>query len=295
MSEGRAVDTPRIVTVGDNVVDCYPELGHMYPGGNAVNVAVNIARLGEASSYVGAVGTDDAGTLIKSSLVAEGVDCSRLRVVEGANALAWVRVVEGNRVFTGAELGVSRFEFTVDDLGWIAGAGIVHTGDCSGFESQLPTLRALPPLLSFDFSNQPWSYVEQVAPLVDIAVLSIEGSPELGPEVLAREVASCGPKYVAVTRGADGAFVLTPSGTASASAPRISTVDTLGAGDAFIARFLIGIARAETPAQIAEAATTYASGTCLFYGAFGYQAPMSGTDDHTPGTLQQVARGVTTE
>lgn len=267
----------------------------MYPGGNAVNVAVNVARLGEASSYIGAVGTDDAGALILSSLVAEGVDCSRLRVVEGPNARAWVQVVEGNRVFTGGELGVSRFEFASDDLGWIGGADIVHTGDCSGLESQLPTLSALPPLLSFDFSNQPWSYVEQIAPLVDIAVVSIEGSPELGPERLAREVAHCGPKYVAVTRGSEGAFVLTPRGTASATAPRINTVDTLGAGDAFIARFLIGIARAETAAQMAEAATTYASGTCLSYGAFGYQAPMSGIDDHTPGTLQQVARGITTE
>ena len=66
--------SPHLLAVGDNVVDCYPDLGVMFPGGNAVNVAVHARRAGASSAYLGAVGTDPAGDLVRGSLVAEGVD-----------------------------------------------------------------------------------------------------------------------------------------------------------------------------------------------------------------------------
>ena len=50
-----------LLTVGDNVVDRYPALGMLYPGGNAVNVAVHGRRCGAGTAYIGAVGTDLAG------------------------------------------------------------------------------------------------------------------------------------------------------------------------------------------------------------------------------------------
>ena len=36
----------KIICAGDNVVDCYVDQGVYYPGGNAVNVAVNCKRYG---------------------------------------------------------------------------------------------------------------------------------------------------------------------------------------------------------------------------------------------------------
>ncbi len=50
----------RLVAVGDNVVDCYPRLGLMFPGGNALGVAVHGRRSGAQAAYVGAVGDDAA-------------------------------------------------------------------------------------------------------------------------------------------------------------------------------------------------------------------------------------------
>ena len=71
-----------LLTVGDNVVDRYLDLGVLYPGGNAVNVAVHSRRCGAGTAYIGAVGTDLAGRTVLDALVAEGVDTSLLRVVE---------------------------------------------------------------------------------------------------------------------------------------------------------------------------------------------------------------------
>ncbi|MCZ8103253.1 MAG: PfkB family carbohydrate kinase, partial [Burkholderiales bacterium] len=64
----------RVVGVGDNDVDCYLADGQMYPGGNCFNVSVFARRCGVEAAYIGAVGNDAAGRLIRHVLESEGVD-----------------------------------------------------------------------------------------------------------------------------------------------------------------------------------------------------------------------------
>jgi fructoselysine 6-kinase len=269
------VDRPvRLLSVGDNVVDCYPDLGVMFPGGNAVNVAVNAARLGARVGYVGAFGTDAAGNLLVRALRDEGVDLERVRVVEGSNARAVVRVVDGNRVFESGEIGVSAFRVTPADLRVAAVADVVHTGECSMTETDLPLLRSSAKLLSFDFSERPWDYVAEHAPLVDIAILSVPEGAEDTAVRTARRVAALGPARVVVSRGSAGAVLLGPGGLVTSPAGRGPVVDTLGAGDALIARLLVGLAGGESDGVALAAATTYATATCAEHGAFGYETPL---------------------
>ena len=265
-----------LLTVGDNVVDRYPAQGVLYPGGNAVNVAVHGRRCGAGTAYIGAVGTDMAGRTVLDALVAEGVDTSLLRVVEGPNAYADVRVVDGNRVFDHGDPGVSRFPLTPADFAAAAAATIVHTGECSMVEEQLADLSAAAPRLSFDFSERPDDYIAQYAPLVDIAIRSLPSASIDDAATEARRIQAFGPELVAVTMGAGGAVVLHDGRLHHAPAPSTDVVDTLGAGDAFIARLLTGLI-VETPlAALVGEATAYASSTCATFGAFGYETSLEG-------------------
>ncbi|WP_433517622.1 PfkB family carbohydrate kinase [Nonomuraea sp. CA-143628] len=284
----------RLVAVGDNVVDRYPDLGVMYPGGNAVNVAVHARRTGAESGYLGAVGTDEAGRVVRDALAAEGVDLSLLRTVDGPNAFATVRLVAGERRFTGGREGVSRFRLSPADLVRLAAADIVHTGECSFLEGQLDQLAAHARRLSFDFSERPWDYVEEHARHAGIAILSSPSGSRDKALALARRVRALGPATVAVTLGAHGAVLVSEAAEAAGSAAEaagslggsgdvvawgaaepVAVVDTLGAGDAFIARLLVGLARGEDLPALAVAATAYASHACTSYGAFGHEAPLS--------------------
>ncbi|MEV6151819.1 PfkB family carbohydrate kinase [Nonomuraea sp. NPDC052129] len=289
----------RLVAVGDNVVDRYPDLGVMYPGGNAVNVAVHARRTGAEAGYLGAVGTDGSGRVVRDALAAEGVDLSLLRTVDGPNAFATVRLVAGERKFTGGREGVSRFRLSPADLVRLAAADIVHTGECSFLEGQLDQLAAHARRLSFDFSERPWDYVEEHARHAGIAILSSPSGSRDEALALARRVRALGPATVAVTLGAHGAVLV--SGAAGAgeaagdsaagvlggsrdvvawgAAEPVAVVDTLGAGDAFIARLLVGLARGEDLPALAVAATAYASHACTSYGAFGHEAPLPGTKE----------------
>ena len=84
----------KIVCIGDNCIDSYDETGKRYPGGNAVNVAVYLRCLGMESSYVGAVGNDENGELLRRTLREKGVDLSRLRVLDGPTAVSHVRMLD---------------------------------------------------------------------------------------------------------------------------------------------------------------------------------------------------------
>jgi fructoselysine 6-kinase len=271
-----------LLTVGDNVVDRYPQRGFFYPGGNAVNVAVHTRRLGAPAAYIGAVGTDEAGEVVLGSLREEGVDTSRTRVVDGPNAYAVVHVVDGNRVFAHGDLGISVFELSDEDLAFARGFEIVHTGECSNVEGQLGRLAQAATRLSFDFSERDWDYIESIAPLADIAIRSAPGAdPETAIEE-ARRLQALGPATVAVTLGSGGAVVLDGEGAWTAAAPAGDIVDTLGAGDAFIARLLLGLSRQEPLADLVGAATSYATETCASFGAFGHATPLEPSTRTTP-------------
>ena len=51
----------RVLGIGDNTVDIYVDQDVQFPGGNAVNVAVMMKRLGAEASYLGCIGTDFLG------------------------------------------------------------------------------------------------------------------------------------------------------------------------------------------------------------------------------------------
>lgn len=265
-----------LLTVGDNVVDRYVERGVLYPGGNAVNVAVHGRRNGAGAAYIGAVGTDLAGRAVLDALVAEGVDTSMLRVVEGPNASADVRVVDGNRVFDHGDPGVSRFLLTPADFAAVAAATIVHTGECSMVEDQLADVSAAAPRLSFDFSERPHDYIAEYAPLVDIAIRSLPLATVDEAVHEARRIRALGPSLVAVTMGAGGAVALQGEQVVHAQAPATPVVDTLGAGDAFIGRLLTGLITDTPLTTLLGAATAYASSTCATFGAFGYETSLEG-------------------
>jgi fructoselysine 6-kinase len=264
----------RLLAVGDNVVDQYPQQDVMYPGGNAVNVAVHARRLGARSAYLGVVGDDLAGTVVMDALRREGVDTRLTRVAPGANAFAVVNVVDGNRVFADGAVGVSVFALTDDQLQTASTYDIVHTGECSHLEDQLAELARHSRRLSFDFSERPWDYVQEYARHASVAIWS-SPSGDLGEgQRRAEQLRSLGPDTAVVTLGAAGALVLQEDLT-HRPAPSGPIVDTLGAGDAFIARFLVGLGSGEQIGELLSAATAYATACCASFGAFGHATSMN--------------------
>ena len=95
----------RILGLGDNVCDMYVHEKRMYPGGQALNVAVYSSMLGAQSQYMGTFGTDDVAACVKTALTEMDIPFPRARCVAGTNGYAMVRLEDGDRVFIGSNRG----------------------------------------------------------------------------------------------------------------------------------------------------------------------------------------------
>ena len=248
----------------------------MYPGGNAVNVAVHARRNGATSAYLGAVGTDRAGHVVLAALEEEGVDTTLTRRVDGPNAYADVRIVAGNRVFGAGGCRYLQVHRRARPT-WTAAAAfdIVHTGECSMLEGQLkelaeaartPVLRLLRAALGLRAAP--------TRPTSSVAIWSA-ARRRTGPTRRTRRAGSvtsgrrwsrspwapavrcCCTRTSSPTAQWAPARSWTPSGQAMPS--------SRGSWS--------GIARSEPLQQLVGHATAYATATCATYGAFGHRTP----------------------
>lgn len=261
----------RIATVGDNVVDIYPTLGLMFPGGNAVNVAVNASRNGAEACYVGAIGTEERGRIVENALQSERVDIGRLRRVSGPNAWAEVLTEGGERIFHGSDPGVSRFELDEADLDYLRGSSLIHTSIYSGMESRLADLATVAPL-SMDFSDRQLAHVYTWLPDLSLAAFSVGAAGAGEAEGLARAARALGPRTILVSCGSAGVTLLVDRALHTAAAPPITPLDTLGAGDALIGALLVSLVEERAPQRALEESVEKAEETCMHLGAIGHQA-----------------------
>jgi fructoselysine 6-kinase len=266
--------SPRILGLGDNTVDTYVDAGLQFPGGNAVNVAVLARRRGAVASYLGCLGDDEGGALIFDALTREGVDLSRCRRIAGANARARIAHEGGDRRFIGSSPGVrARYDLGDEDFAFVARHDLTHTSIYSELEAALPRIAEAAPCLSFDYAER-WTEdrIASTAPDVDIAFLSYPRQPDAACEDLLARCAASGIEVAVVTRGAAGAIACVNGRITRQAIVPTTVVDTLGAGDGFIAGFLLAHLRGAQTADALAAGADYAAEVCTWQGAFGHGA-----------------------
>lgn len=267
----------RIVCVGHNTVDKYVVQHMMYPGGNEVNVAVHTARHGLESSYVGCLGNDDYGHLILKALQAEEVNTSHAHVMDDVNTYTEIFLEDGERTFGNVRRGAStRCTLTENDYNFIRSHDLLFTSYYSRMEA---FLREKPEnlLVCFDFTElASKSYLEEFLPLVDIAIIPLEQEVD-DVEVLLKSYKAMGANILLVTMGSRGAFLYHEQLHFSPSL-KGEVLDTLGAGDAFIARFVTEYLQETELSECMKRATQSAYETCMHYGAFGHGAKIPEND-----------------
>ena len=266
----------RVCGVGDNVVDRYYNQKLMFPGGNAVNFAVHAQRSGMKAAYLGVIGTDSDGDLIRSSLRAEGVELTRLRVKDGPNAFATVHMDDdgNNRKWGLCEKGVSMFQLDSADLEYLTGFDLVHTGETSRMDRQLPEIRERVSI-SFDFSDRDLDYAASVLPYVKVAAFSRSRADETEIARVLDAAHSAGVELVTVTQGARGATVFHKGEVFFVPSVPVDAIDTLGAGDAFVARLACGVLSGVPLADAGSNAAQYSALICGTPGAFGHARPIT--------------------
>lgn len=233
----------KVAAIGDNCVDAYEKEGKTYPGGNPVNVAVYLRRMGIEASYTGVVGDDEYGQVMIDALKGKGVDVSHLHREHGSTAVTKVEIVDGNRVFGDYIEGVmEHFRPTDDDVAFLCEHDLVVSGIWGHSESCLERVHESGTTVVFDYSDQPEDpLVDATLAHVDYAFFGLEATD--GPELRAflADKQSRGPKAVIATLGTEGSLAYDGTAYTAHGIVACPVVDTMGAGDSFIAGFIKGV------------------------------------------------------
>ncbi|KUI39366.1 carbohydrate kinase [Mycobacterium sp. GA-2829] len=245
--------TPRALVIGEALIDIVERDGEVtgeHVGGSPLNVAVGLSRLGREVDFLTHIGDDERGRRIVEYLHASGVE-----LVAGSTNATHTPTARAML----DESGSARYEF---DIEWeLAGTPeaapplIAHTGSIAtvlepGCRATAALLDAyhLSATITFDPNVRPAliedggaarTRIERLVERADVIKASDEDlrwlDPHRTPKQIARSWLELGPSIVAVTEGGEGAFAVCAAGSVRVSAFPVEVVDTVGAGDAFMA------------------------------------------------------------
>lgn len=245
-------------------------------------VAIGLARLGHRASWIGVTGADEPGELIRRTLRAEGVDLALARVDPDAPTgliLIESRVGDISRITyyragsAGSRLAAS--DVTAAFTGAESPPRLLHitgitcalgSGPHEAVSTAVARARTAGSLVCLDvnYRQRLWSLTEAAAalrPLVPSIDIVIASDDELGVLTDAadpvRALRDAGVREVVIKHGAGGATSHSDLGSVHRPARQVSVVDTVGAGDAFVAGLLSGLLDgAEVDARLDRAVTT---------------------------------------
>ncbi|VDR30819.1 5-dehydro-2-deoxygluconokinase [Arthrobacter agilis] len=223
-------------------------------GGSPMNVAVGLARLGHPAQFVGRYGEDEYGRLIQRHLRDNSV-LFPVAADDSPTSVATARLDPAGGAAYDFRLvwelpGLRAQKDTLLD-----GSTLLHTGSIAtmlapGADDVLSLVTAAHPLVTvtYDPNCRPTiirdaryarEQAEKFVVLADVIKASDEDLawlyPDRSPEASARAWLEAGAAVVVVTRGSKGPWGVCRAGEVSVPAPSTSVVDTVGAGDSFMA------------------------------------------------------------
>ena len=236
------------------------------PGGAPANVAVAAKKLGAETAFIGCVGNDLYGHMLRDTLVKYGVNTDGLQVTDKANTTLAIVMVDsrGERSFSfyrkpGADTQIDAARAVKDT----AGTNILHFGsvsltDPACREAVIAAIRAAKEagaLITYDpnYRASLWESEEEavrqmrtVLPLCDIVKISDEETMLLcgvkEPAAALEKLTDSGIRLAVTTLGAHGAMWRCGEMTGTMPGFSVKVADTNGAGDTFFGAFLSRIA-----------------------------------------------------
>jgi len=285
-------EPPQLTTLGEALIVMDPlskgPLRHVgtfekHVGGAEFNVAVGLSRLGHRAGWVGRLGDDEFGEEILALGRGEGVDVSRTiqnpDAPTGLYFKEWRALGQLRVHYYRAGSAASRMRFADVDVDYLLSGEIVHlTGitaalseGCYDLVDRLISAAndcGVP--VSFDVNvrqqllkeRDPREVLEPLAARADLLFLS-EDEAELlfdgsAPARIKKARETIRAETVVVHR-ADGAFAV-DDGVCEMAGYSVDVVDTVGAGDAFVAGFLSGRLRGLSTGECLDMAN--ACGAC---------------------------------
>ncbi len=261
-------DDDVVAVVGDACIDLYPASGLTCIGGNAPNVAVNLRSHGLRSEFVGRVGEDADGRRLVDGLRARDVIVERLEIGSAATCIGFLETgPDGMTRIVGTQGDCSPYRLTADDYEHLAKRRHTHLKEVADIATVVNELDSRGVSHSYDYSEGIEELHGQAA---DISFFSCgAGGDGERRAVEALDAAmALGARIAIATLGADGSIARRGDEEIRVPVTPTHQVDSIGAGDSYIAAVLAGLLRGESLRAAMESGATAGAATCRHVAAW---------------------------
>lgn len=233
----------KIAAVGFSCIDVYEKQNRRYATGNGVDCVINLAKKGIEASVVSVVGTDQYGQEMFSTLERYNIDTSHLHIREGETSVFKMEIKKnGDRVHLENIPGVmADFRLDNEDIDFVSNHDFLHTDLAGKILHLLPTFKDAGCKIVFDFSIYiDHENIEEIMKSVDYAFFSYKEKDEFVRNFI-KYCKKMGPQTVTAMLGENGSITYDGANLFEDGIRKVNVVNTVGAGDAFVAGFMYGI------------------------------------------------------
>jgi ribokinase len=216
--------------------DTYAE----HAGGKGLNQAVACARMGARVAFIGCVGNDSAGTMLRELLESEGINTTQLKTIDAPTGRAFITVDANGQntivVVAGANAHLGDIAITVPRTKVLLTQleiplpVVIDVLTQGRLQTSVTVLNPAPAT----------SLTKDLFSLCDIAVPNETEATELGGTQV---LLGAGVATVITTLGEQGAQISDATSTTPITPYKVDAIDTVGAGDAFVGALCAEIAR----------------------------------------------------
>lgn len=236
-------------SLGDLCIDTYEKYNRSFPGGTAFNTALSAVKAGAFSSIFSAIGTDSSAQIFQNAFTVNGIDSSQVKILRGESSCIRVHSYDkGQRVFSDWKLGVLKEYFLQS-----TDRKLLSTYDIAkmtlfkplqklfdGFcQMRLPRTVKVADFAGSSTYSEGIFVIQQYIHALDVVVKSIDEQNTNSLSFLRQLSVNNSGKIILVLLGNKGSMTFLNGKLHEQPAIKTAVKDTNGAGDAYIAHFLI--------------------------------------------------------
>jgi sugar/nucleoside kinase (ribokinase family) len=233
----------------------------MVTGGCAVNAGIDLAKMGIDTSVCSLIGEDAFGDFIVNELKRWGVNISgivrssrsatssSIVISDGDGERSFLHTIGANGVFSISDINWEMVHQS--DIVFVGGALLMPQFDGEETKAFLKKVKSFGKITildtAWDSTGRWMTLIEGCLPYVDYFMPSLEEATMLSGETEPQKMVTIfkekGAKNVVIKMGEAGCYVAADGEVFEQPIYKVPVIDTNGAGDAFIAGFIAGLAQ----------------------------------------------------
>lgn len=237
----------KAIAMADNCIDVYYKMDCYYLTGNSIDFALNYKDLGGDITEMTILGNDVFAMALEECLKEREIPLRVLKKTDKPTGMATMDIVDGDKKHLHFEgNAMEDIELSHEDLEFVKGFDIVYAERWAKVDRYIKELKQPGQIWVYDFSKRlEQESNDKILPYLDYAFFSYDKDDDYIRDFMVKTKEK-GTSVVIAMLGEYGSLAYDGVQFYELDAEKVEVVNTVGAGDSYIAAFTYGVSLGES-------------------------------------------------